>query len=130
MHLIAVVAKEILRWFQSRSAIWLLEQQRSDRGYIRSALKASTLLYAIGSMVHQWMYNSSGRWSFPSSKKVPVPVISVGNIVWGGTGKTPIVQSIAKAAIERGLKPLIVSRVRTNFRHAHAETFFFPLHQR
>jgi len=37
-------------------------------------------------------------------------VISVGNITWGGTGKTPAVVCIVKALLERGKKPGILIR--------------------
>lgn len=42
--------------------------------------------------------------------KIDVPVISVGNLTMGGTGKTPIVSSIALIMQEKGYKPAIVSR--------------------
>ncbi|MBN1621168.1 MAG: tetraacyldisaccharide 4'-kinase [Endomicrobiales bacterium] len=38
------------------------------------------------------------------------PVISVGNITWGGTGKTSFVIKIAKDLIASGLKPAILTR--------------------
>lgn len=41
---------------------------------------------------------------------VGAPVICVGNFTVGGTGKTPIVIALAKAAIARGIKPGILSR--------------------
>ncbi|QQS42683.1 MAG: tetraacyldisaccharide 4'-kinase [Acidobacteriota bacterium] len=44
------------------------------------------------------------------SYKVPVPVISVGNITLGGTGKTPLVAYIARLLAEAGERPAIVSR--------------------
>ena len=37
-------------------------------------------------------------------------VISVGNITWGGTGKTPLVESIARYLKQRGRKVAILSR--------------------
>jgi len=40
----------------------------------------------------------------------PVPVISVGNLTLGGSGKTPIVQYLAKHLQARGMKPAIISR--------------------
>lgn len=39
-----------------------------------------------------------------------VPVISVGNLTMGGTGKTPIVAMLAKHLQEQGLRPAIISR--------------------
>ncbi|MCO6511819.1 MAG: tetraacyldisaccharide 4'-kinase [Aridibacter famidurans] len=44
------------------------------------------------------------------SYKVGVPVISVGNITVGGTGKTPLVSYIASLLAESGERPAIVSR--------------------
>jgi tetraacyldisaccharide 4'-kinase len=38
------------------------------------------------------------------------PVISVGNLTLGGTGKTPVVIALAEAFRDRGLRPVILSR--------------------
>ncbi|MCP4944403.1 MAG: tetraacyldisaccharide 4'-kinase [Planctomycetaceae bacterium] len=43
-------------------------------------------------------------------QRCDVPVISVGNLTTGGTGKTPIVCLLAKRLRERGLRVAIVSR--------------------
>ena len=42
--------------------------------------------------------------------RAPVPVVSVGNLTVGGTGKTPMVAFLAHLAEELGGQPLIVSR--------------------
>ena len=42
--------------------------------------------------------------------RLPVPVISVGNLTLGGTGKTPVVQYIIDALLQNGHRPAIVSR--------------------
>ena len=42
--------------------------------------------------------------------ELTVPVISVGNLTMGGTGKTPIVSSIAAMLLEKGYTPAVVSR--------------------
>lgn len=42
-------------------------------------------------------------------------VISVGNITWGGTGKTPLVELISRCLKEAGHRPAILSR---GYRHA------------
>ena len=43
-------------------------------------------------------------------KRLPFPVISVGNLTWGGTGKTPLVEYLARRVVERNRNPLILSR--------------------
>ena len=42
--------------------------------------------------------------------RVPVPVISVGNITAGGTGKTPLVEWIARTLAAEGHRPCVVTR--------------------
>src|SRR5262249_40317057 len=44
------------------------------------------------------------------SEAASVPVISVGNLVAGGTGKTPMTALIARLLLEAGCRPAIVSR--------------------
>jgi tetraacyldisaccharide 4'-kinase len=43
-------------------------------------------------------------------KRAPIPVISIGNINFGGTEKTPLVMELAAFLIERGLKTALISR--------------------
>jgi tetraacyldisaccharide 4'-kinase len=43
-------------------------------------------------------------------EKMDVPVVSVGNLTMGGTGKTPIVRFIARLLLTHGYKPAIISR--------------------
>jgi tetraacyldisaccharide 4'-kinase len=40
----------------------------------------------------------------------PIPTISVGNIAWGGTGKTPLTAWIAQRALDAGRIPAILTR--------------------
>jgi len=44
------------------------------------------------------------------ARKLGAPVISVGNVTVGGTGKTPMVQWIARWCLRNGRKPAILSR--------------------
>lgn len=44
------------------------------------------------------------------SRKFPFPVISIGNLTWGGTGKTPLVEYVARRISERQRTPLILTR--------------------
>lgn len=43
--------------------------------------------------------------------RLPVPVISVGNLTWGGNGKTPMVEFLARSFADDGISPLILTRV-------------------
>lgn len=40
-----------------------------------------------------------------------MPVISVGNLTWGGNGKTPMAEFIARFLADSGISPLILTRV-------------------
>lgn len=42
--------------------------------------------------------------------RLPVPVVVVGNITVGGTGKTPLIVALAQAMAVRGFRPGVVSR--------------------
>jgi tetraacyldisaccharide 4'-kinase len=48
--------------------------------------------------------------SFKRPGRLPVKVISVGNLTVGGTGKTPAVMKIAEEAKRRGFSPCILTR--------------------
>ncbi len=45
-----------------------------------------------------------------SSFKPAVPCVSVGNIGWGGSGKTPLVSWLLSWAANQGLKPVVLTR--------------------
>jgi tetraacyldisaccharide 4'-kinase len=53
-----------------------------------------------------WRYDRSAS----KSQRVGVPVVSVGNLTVGGTGKTPMVAWLARWFRERGVRVAVVSR--------------------
>lgn len=63
-------------------------------------------LYGLLMKVRETLYNKG----FKKRHKLKVPVISVGNLTMGGTGKTPFVGYLAAMLQEKGFKPAIISR--------------------
>jgi len=79
------------------------------------ALWPASLVFGAIAWCRRWAY----RLRLLKSFRAPVPVIVVGNIVAGGSGKTPLVLWIAEFLSKRGRKPGIVSRgYRTGARAA------------
>jgi tetraacyldisaccharide 4'-kinase len=67
---------------------------------------AASLLYGLGVMIRLWLY----RHRLLPSRKLPCQVISVGNLVAGGTGKTPHVALLAAYLKNKGIETAILSR--------------------
>jgi len=44
------------------------------------------------------------------SRRLTVPVVSIGNLTVGGSGKTPVVAVVARSFLDRGVQPAILSR--------------------
>jgi tetraacyldisaccharide 4'-kinase len=73
---------------------------------VRWLLKPAELLYRGINRIRRALY----RAGFLKAKRLPVPVISVGGIAAGGSGKTPAVIAIAGALMERGLRVGVLTR--------------------
>lgn len=63
-------------------------------------------------------------WSLLRSQHLPVPVVIVGNLTVGGTGKTPLVARLASEMRDRAWRPGIVSR---GYRAASTRVELLPL---
>ncbi|MGD9680854.1 MAG: tetraacyldisaccharide 4'-kinase [Candidatus Obscuribacterales bacterium] len=72
----------------------------------RTLLKPASYCYGLGSVVRLEAYSRG----IMSSTRAAAPVVSIGNITVGGTGKTPVTIDIARRLIALGLKPAILSR--------------------
>ncbi len=73
---------------------------------IRTAAWLASKPYGLAMRLRRWAY----RRGMFGSHDSPVPVVSVGNITAGGTGKTPMVAWIVRHLAEAGRKPAIVTR--------------------
>lgn len=70
------------------------------------ALVPFAVLFATVAAIRRGLY----RVSALPRMRLPVPVVVVGNITAGGTGKTPLVIALAQALIARGWHPGVISR--------------------
>ena len=64
-------------------------------------LLPAELLYRAGAALHRWRVRPA---------RARLPVISVGNLVVGGAGKTPVTLAIARRLIALGRRPAVLSR--------------------
>lgn len=79
-------------------------------------MKNRQLLYSLGRPVSPFysllmrLRESMYRKGIFRVTRVTVPVISVGNLTMGGSGKTPVVQYVVRFLGEKGWRPAVVSR--------------------
>ena len=72
----------------------------------RLALTAASGPYRAGVALRNLAFDRGWKTTY----RVDVPVISIGNITLGGTGKTPMVEWVARRLRERSLRVAILSR--------------------
>lgn len=84
-----------------------------QRAWYRSGLHPLLLLllplhvlFVALSTVRRWLY----RIGVLATYRAPVPVIVVGNISVGGTGKTPVTEALVQWLKQQGYSPAIISR--------------------
>lgn len=73
---------------------------------LRILLRPAGLLYGLVATVRNRLFERGILKTFRS----PLPVVSVGNLTAGGTGKTPLVDWVVKYYLSIGCRPAIVSR--------------------
>lgn len=69
-------------------------------------LSAGSLLYKYLLALRCKLY----QWHILTQTRLPIPVISVGNLSWGGNGKTPMVEYLAWQFLQCGIHPLLLTR--------------------
>jgi tetraacyldisaccharide 4'-kinase len=73
---------------------------------IRALLWPLSLVYRIGLRAYLSIYGIGLR----KRCRLKAPVISVGNLTFGGTGKTPAVQTLCRMLAEQGKRVVVLSR--------------------
>ena len=86
------VPREPAFWYASTPPPWVLRPLAALYG---GAVRLRRSLYRRGLLAHA---------------RLPVPVLVVGNLTIGGTGKTPLVIALVEALRARGFRPGVVSR--------------------
>ena len=93
-----------------------ITEEPTQQGYLIDAwYKKSWWLYLLTPLTFLFstIVKSRKNSYLKNQKKIwrsPVPIIVVGNISMGGTGKTPLVKYIAAELSKRGFKPGLISR--------------------
>jgi tetraacyldisaccharide 4'-kinase len=84
----------------------VMKGQREDflASLIVYLLAPWSMLYRFGVFCHRNYYHLRGAY------RAPKPVISIGNITVGGSGKTPLVIWLARHLQDKGLKSIILIR--------------------
>jgi tetraacyldisaccharide 4'-kinase len=88
----------------------LIERVMHTRGVrptlLRIVLWFFSLFYSLAMTIRNRLYDAGIK----RRHRLARPVISIGNITTGGTGKTPMVQWIARRLIEKGHRPAVLMR--------------------
>ncbi len=86
-------------------SFWL-QAQWKKRGIYALLMFPLSILYCVVMSLRREAYESG----LIKTHQIKLPVIVVGNLSVGGTGKTPLVIWIASKLAERGLRPAVISR--------------------
>ena len=69
-------------------------------------LRLASILNRTGCRINAALYRRGLR----KTLKAPLPVISVGNIAFGGSGKTPLVLQLTERLRDWGYRPAVITR--------------------
>jgi tetraacyldisaccharide 4'-kinase len=87
--------------------LWLQEAWHGRASpVVRAGLSAAAAAYRAALTARSASY----RIGLLSTRSLPVPVISIGNVTVGGSGKTPLAEVVVLALAEMGARPGVVSR--------------------
>ncbi|EFJ38489.1 hypothetical protein SELMODRAFT_73554 [Selaginella moellendorffii] len=73
---------------------------------ISPLLRVSSSVYAAVVRARRMLYDAG----IFRATRLPVPVVSVGNVTWGGNGKTPMAEFLAWCFVYAGINPIVLTR--------------------
>jgi tetraacyldisaccharide 4'-kinase len=73
---------------------------------MKTVLLLFSFAYRFGSQLKNFLYNRK----ILTTKNAPFPIVSVGNIAFGGSEKTPLVIELLAILQEQGYRPAMISR--------------------
>src|SRR5215469_8503110 len=82
------------------------ERRGKIAALLRALLFLSSKLYQVLVKIHRWLINVR----ILRDETLGVQVIAIGNLTWGGTGKTPVVEKFARELRDEGRNVAILSR--------------------
>ena len=93
---------------QRVESIWSNDGRPRSRAemVLCGGLRLASAAYWVGATARGAAYDIGAL----PARRVDCPVVSVGNLTVGGTGKTPMAMEVARLLTETGLRPAIVSR--------------------
>ena len=98
------------RWFEDIEQFAIdviLERRYGKRAFLlRWLLHALSFLYLAGVQARLWLF----RKRILHERTLGCLVVSIGNLTVGGTGKTPVVEKVARALQQGGRRVAILSR--------------------
>jgi tetraacyldisaccharide 4'-kinase len=93
-------------WHQLFDCVQGQGEAAAPRCSLTAVAGAMAWLYGLGARLRRTLY--ARGWL--RTQKLPAPVVSVGNLTVGGTGKTPVVACLARLLQDRGQRMAILSR--------------------
>jgi tetraacyldisaccharide 4'-kinase len=82
------------------------KDQRFFAQVARPVLAAAAAPYRLAVTTRNWLFDVG--WF--RARRMSIPVVSIGNLTLGGTGKTPFVEFVCRWFLARGKRPVILSR--------------------
>jgi len=95
-----------MKHIRARIETLMADDGKSSFPSLEWFLFAVSLLYRFLSGIRAFLYEKE----ILKPQKIPCPVISIGNLVAGGTGKTPMTICLVELAKKNGYNPVVVSR--------------------